>query len=359
MASHNDLLRLSSATEGPLVSIYLPTSPSGAETEDAALHLKVLRTKAHEALLARGLRDQDATEFLNPLVALEADRHWWQNQHQGLAIFLGPEGIETLSLEETVEPLWFVDDTFELIPLLPHVTSEGSFVLLKLSQESVTLFEGTHQGLEEVEVFAMPEGIDGVLTEDDYQNPAYAAPPARPNLGHQTMSHAQVYGQAPPEWKKTLRERYVEQISRALEGRLTNHSAPTVLVADEELAGLMGARVNFTHIDTTHPDSMTTAELHALAWALVSGDLDQQRRTDIADFERVLGQGGLVTTDLSSTVVAANEGRVDTVLVSTTVGNSQISSLLGLVLKQGGRVIYAPELSDSLPEGAGAILRYA
>lgn len=359
MASHNDLLRLSSSTEGPLVSIYLPTSPSGAETEDAALHLKVLRTKAHEALVARGLRDQDATEFLNPLVALEANRQFWQNQQHGLAIFLGPEGVETLLLAKHTEPLVFVEDTFELVPLLPHVTSEGSFLLLKLSQESVTLFEGHHSGLEEVDVFAMPEGIDGVLTEDDYQNPAYAAPPARPNLGHQNMSHAQVYGQAPPEWKKTLRERYVEHISRALEGRLTNHSAPTVLVADEELAGLMGARVNFTHTDTTHPDSMTTPELHALAWAMVSSDLDQQRLTDIADFKRVLGQGGLVTTNLSTTVSAANEGRVDTLLVSIEVGNPEVSGLLGLVLKQGGRVVYAPELSDSLPEGLGAVMRYS
>ncbi len=359
MATHKDLVRLSSSAEGPLVSLYVPTSPRGSETEDAALHLKVLRTEAHKALVATGLSSRDAKEFLSPLVALESDREVWQHQDHGLAIFLGPPGLETLSLAEHTEPLVFVGDSFELLPLLPHLKPEGTFLLLKLSQESVTLFHGNHDGLEEVDVFGMPEGIDGVLTEDDYQNPAYASPPARPNVGHLSMSHAQVYGQAPPEWKKTQRERYVEHISRALEGRLANTAEPTVLVADEELAGLMAARVNFTHTDTTHPESMSTAELHALAWATVTPELDQQRAADIANFERILGQGGLASNDVASTLLAAAEGRVDTLLIASAVPHPDVSSIVHLTVSHGGRVVFAPELGSSASEGLGAILRYS
>lgn len=359
MATHEDLVRLTKSAAGHHVTLYVPTSPSGSETEEAALHLKVLRTKAHEVLVARGLRDHDAQELLAPLVAWELDREMWQHQQHGLAIFLGPQGVETLSLADQTEPQVFVGDNFELLPLLPHLQPEGSFVVLKLSQESAILFHGHYEGLDEVDVFAMPNGIDAVVTEDDYQNPAYASPSARPNVGHLSMSHAQVYGQAPPEWKKALRERYVEHVSQALTGRLTNTTEPTVLVADEELAGLMGARMAFTHTDTTHPESMNTQELHALAWATVSQELNQQRVADVANFQRVLGQGGLATTEMPPTLLAAAEGRVDTLLVTSGAPDPELSDILHLTLSHGGRVVYAPELSSSVSAGLGAILRYS
>jgi len=359
MATHSDLVRLSATHTEPVVSVFLPTSPSGPETEDAALHLKFLRSKAEELLVSSGLSATAAKHRVAPLVAMESDRQVWQNQQHGLAIFCASDGVETISLDEPIEPSVSVSGHYELLPLLPHLQPEGTFMLLELSQNSVALFSGTHDGLQEVDVFGLPEGIDGILTEDDYQNPAYAAPPARPNVGHLSMSHAQVYGQAPPEWKKSLRERYVDHISRALEGRLTQAGLPTVLVADEELAGLMGSRIDFTHTDTTHPTSMSRDELHALAWAAVSEELDSQRVADIENFRRALGQGGLATTGVASTLLAATEGRVDTLLVTSISMGPEFSSILHHTLTRGGRVVYAPELSSSVSEGLGAILRYS
>jgi len=359
MATHKDLIRLSIPTEGPLVSLYLPTSPRGAETEDAALHLKVLRSEAEELLVGSGLSPSAAKHHVAAMVAMESDREFWQHQQHGLAVFCASDGVETISLADHVEPSVSVSDHYDLLPLLPHLQPEGTFMLLELSQNSVTLFSGNHDGLEVVEVSGMPDGIDGVLTEDDYQNPAYASPPARPNVGHLSMSHAQVYGQAPPEWKKALRERYVEHISRALEGRLANTAEPTVLVADEELAGLMAARVDFTHTNTTHPTSMSKDELHALAWAAVSEKLDSQRMADIENFRRALGQGGLATTDVASTLLAATEGRVAVLLVTGISGGPEVSTILHRTLTLGGRVVFAPELNSSVSEGLGAILRYS
>lgn len=359
METQPDLARLATVDTSPAVSFYLPTSPSGPETEAGALHLKVLRSQAQQTLVAKGHSIAAVEELLAPLVAMESDREWWQHQQHGLAIFCGPDGIEPFSLAEHVEPSVFVGDHYDFLPLLPHLQLEGDFLLLELSQDAVTLFTGNHRGLKQVDVFGLPEGIDGILTEDDYQNPAYAAPPARPNLGHSSMSHAQVYGQAPPEWKKTLRERYVEHIARALEGRLTNAGLPTVLVADEELAGLMKSRADFTHINTTHPTSMSREELHALAFAAVAEELDSQRMADIANFRRVLGQGGLATTEIASTRLAATEGRVDTLLITNISANPEVSTLLHRTLNQGGRVVFAPELGSSVSEGLGAILRYS
>jgi hypothetical protein len=358
MTTHSDLIRLSKTGPTPVVSFFLPTSPRGAETLDSSLQLKVLRKEALVLLKAKGLTEPNARELLSPIETMESDRELWQHQKHGLAIFLRPTGVETISLSASVDASVYVGESCELLPLIPHVQPDGEFLLLALSQDAVQLFRGDHEGLEKVDVFGMPDGIDGVLTEDDYQNPAYAAPPARPNLGHTSMSHAQVYGQAPPEWKKTLRERYVEHISRALNGRLAGNSVPTVLVADEELAGLVGARFTFSHVNTTHPNSFDHAQLHALGWDAVASLVDQKRHKDLSHFERNQGLGTTAITDILATATAASEGRVELLLVASDAPHPDISALIVPVLNHGGRVVYAPELAPKLEVGVGALLRY-
>jgi len=359
MATQTDLATLSTTHTGLVVTAYLPTSPSGAVTEEATTHLKVLRTQAHEALLARDMSEPEATQFLAPLVAMEGDRELWQHQQHGLAVFLSAHGVTTLSLADPVEPSVFVGEHVNLVPLLAHLQPEGDFFAIRLSQEAAEVSRGNHEGLTPVELTGMPAGIDGVLTDDDYENPAYAAPPARPNLGHHNISHAQVYGLAPPEWKKKLRERYIEQVASVLNSGITSTPQPTVLVADEELAGLLAARVTLSHIDHTHPESVSDQALHALAWSAVEPLLDQQRVNDVANFERVHGQGGAVSLNSQDTHQAATEGRVDVVFVTQESLAPELSSVVIAALAQGGRVVFAPELATTAPDGVAALLRYS
>lgn len=358
MFSHSTLHTLSGHSGSPKVSLFVPTSPLTAETQDAAIHLKSLLKVAAEELSLRGLSADEAASFLHEVENRTTDRQFWQHQQHGLAFFVSPGKVTEVSVAHTVEPVAVVGDYFDVLPLMPSLATQGEYALLCASQSETVAYVGNEAELKEVTVSGLPRSLDEVVTDSDYENPVLASPPARPNAGSQNIPDAQVYGQAPPEWQAMVRRKFAQQIVSSLTSSTELQGLPLVVIADEEMAGDVAEAAGAVGVSMTHPTSLSHEQRHNVSWALAHETLDQVRQQAIGTMAERLGKDSDVASDPADIARAAIEGRVDKLFIAHTEPHQTISQSLWETLAKGGEVLFAGD-STAMPEsGAVALLRY-
>lgn len=358
MFSQEFLHNLQQHSTTPRVSVFVPTSAFGPETQRAAVHLGNLLKDAESMLADHGLSTTEAEALLAPLSDKVADRDFWQHQSEGLALFASGSGSIELSVSHTVTPQAIVGDVFDVLPLLPGLATEGEYLLVCASQGAVSVYRAGATSMQPVEVADLPASLDDVIGDADYENPVLASPPSRPNTGTHNMSNAQVYGDAPPEWQAKVRRTFAERIAGAIRAAGDLSPLPLVLIADEKLAGDLSDSLGAAATDTAHPDSLTDKERHERSWAMAQPLLDQGRAKTLELMAQRLGQGEAVATDPAEVAVVASEGRVETLFVSRDTPDHTVSTALWATLAHGGNIVWAGD-ADAPPEtGVAALLRY-
>jgi hypothetical protein len=356
--SHKTLHQLSAHESKPRVSLFLPTSPSSASTQDGATHLKNLLRDAAGLLENAGLGAKDAEAFLSDVSAKASDREFWQHQQHGLALFISPDGLVEVSVAHTLEPTVTVGDHFDVLPLLQDLATEGDYVAVCASQAEVSVYRGSATDFVEITIPDIPTSLDDVLTDADYENPVLASPPARPNTGTQNISNAQVYGAAPPEWQAMVRRKFAQRLVAGLGSSPDLHGLPLVVIADDNLAGDLAEAAGALGVDTTHPSSLSHQQRHDMSWGLVRDTLDHTRQERLATMAKRLGQNDSVATDPAEVAELAKASRVNKLFVSHTTPHPTITEALWGTLGAGGEVFYAGD-SEAMPDsGVVALLRY-
>jgi hypothetical protein len=336
----------------------LPTSPSSDTTLDGARHLKNLLKNAHQQLTKSGVSIGEADSVLEPATKLLADRLYWQHQHHGLALFISPSTMVEVSVDHTLEPRAVVGEAFDVLPLMPGLTSDDSHVLVCASQEAVTVYRANAIGLEEITIPGLPNSLEDVLTGDDYENPVFASPTARPNLGAHNMSNSQVYGAAPPEWQAMVRRKFAGRIASSLSDHQGIAGFALVLIADTDLAGDLASVMGADAVVATHPESLTEPHRHAASWEAAKPFTDKKRLGALESLVARLGRGNEVPTNPTAVKQAADEGRVGLIAVATAIPDATISGALWATVKNGGEVIWAGDANPPLTTGVAALPRY-
>ena len=358
MITTQDLTELASVGSGTTLSFFLPTAPSSAETLQAPLHLKTLRQQALGLLEGAGHKTRDAEAFLAPVDELIATPTFWQHQRHGLAVFVTEGQRRHFSLEKTMEPAVFLGTTAELTPVLDQVASADEFLVVALSQANTAAYLGNQQGLSPLDIQALPESMDEVAGAPDKENTAYAAPTERPHIGNVSFSHGQSYGDSPSEWDEQRQVLYAELLEKALTTVVTTSHLRSVLVADEKLAGIVNSKLSFTATDHTHPESLDEKALHALALKALHPHHSASQSEITENILQRVGKGDLVATTLQDIHHAASEGRVETLVVSTTTPTPTLTEALHATLTTGGTVHYLENPTPPFADGAIALLRF-
>jgi hypothetical protein len=133
---------------------------------------------------------------------------------------------------------------------------------------------------------------------------------------------------------------------------------PAVLIADEELAGMVATLLTIHAVDHTHPDALSESELHELAQKALA---DHLQGGDDTETDRIMGRLGreeAIATTLAEIHQAATEGRIETLVVARRDGDIALNQALQATLTTGGSVVWMSEPEPALPEGALALLRY-
>lgn len=356
-----EITRLATRRADPGVSIVLPMQVAGPQTAQNSIVLKNALTEATAQLRDHGVDDSAIENLLEPATSLLDDHDFWQHQNRGLALYLeAGEPVTALTVPLDVTQRVVVAQRFHLAPLLPLLGSGETFLVLTATAHDARLYRATRTSLTLLPVEGLPSADVSDGTENDYEAPAQASPPLRPNTGSANISHAQVYGDAPPEWRDARRDDHALQITRALEAATASTSTPVVLVAGADLLGRLRPSGAFVADLEANPEAMSEDELHQRALEAALPTLDAAKASAIEELALLAGRGDeRIARDRLALLTAATEGRIDALFVSPSEADqpaTDFAEILAGTLAARGRVhVVSP---GDTPDGLVATLRY-
>jgi len=305
-----DLENLLRTQAQPCVSIFLHTERAGREVQQNPIRLKNLLRDAERRLHELGVRSVDA--ITKPAHDLIPDGNFWRHQGDGLALFLAPDFAESYTLPAAFEDLVVVADHFHLKPMLPMMASGEQFYVLGLSQKYVKLFRGGRYSVGEVSLAGVPASLREALKYDDREPSLQAHSGGRARA----IFHGQGLGKDDP---KDDIKRYFRLIDAGLHEILTGERAPLVLAGVDYLLPLYREVTEYPHVMTEgvvgSPEHVSTEQLHAQAWDIVSPLFGRDRENAKARYLAV-AETPNGTADVKRAVRAAHQGRVDTLFVA-------------------------------------------
>ena len=319
LLSRDELRSIVQEAQAPCVSIYLPTHRAGAETQQGPIRLKNLLRQAESRLAARGTPQESIERALGPVRALLKNTPFWQHQDYGLAIFTDANSFHLYRLPLAVEELAVVGDRIHLTPLLPLLTRDGRFFVLALSQKQARLYEATRNEIRELDLGDTPESLADAVGHDwEQKSLQYRTGHTTPASGGRR--HAIYHGHGSgEEADKNEIAKFLQQVDVGVRKLLKDPQVPLVVVAVDYLfdmyrdlskvPGLVDEAI------LGNADHSSSEELRTNAWQLVK-PLFLASQSDSAERFSVLATKGLATDDLEAGVLAAVDGRVETLFVA-------------------------------------------
>jgi release factor family 3 len=310
--TREDLAQLIKTAHAPCISIYHATKREGGGRVPDVAGFKNLLREAENSLAKAGASAEDTKSRMAGLEELLDNRDFWSSTFEGLAVFSGIDGVTAWRLPAAVADRVVVGSRFHILPLIPLVSEAHRFYLLALSQNSVKFFQGDRAGLRPLHVEGMPANLAEAL---QYYNIHMDV------LFRSTTSHGNTpyagRGAAIEEDTENL-ERFVRPIIQSLERALHNDKLPIVVASTARLAGALrefGAALPIAQgIVRGNADRLSEEALHKKAWAVLAPVFLEERRRVVRHFADMDGTGR-VSTRLEEILQAAEEGRIDTLLL--------------------------------------------
>lgn len=356
----SEFLTLAGTAAGPWVSLFLPTHRTGRETLAARTQLANLLRLAEGALADAG---HEAAPLLAPAWALTEQWEFWQNQADGLAVFVAPGVFRTFRLPLALPDEVAVGEHPRLRPLADFLSDAGSFYVLALSENAVRLLEGTRASIGELDLGDLVTAADDLPSDRDHQ--AHLQHSSQSRGGTRVGFHG--HG-ADGSVDEASDERFFRQVAAGVDrviGRTVAH--PLVLATVE------GNQSTYRRVSDHRgllddflpgsPDRLTAEQLHERAWPLV----EAATQASVAALDERYGAmagTGLAGADIAEVAAAAAEGRVDTLLLAPASApdgqanliDDPVDAAIVATLRTGGEIAV---VDDADAPAVRAIYRYA
>ena len=378
MFSRSDLDELVAMDARPAVSIYLPTHVAGREIRQDPIRLKNLLSSAAERL-ASTWRRPEIEDLLGPAESLAGDEEFWRHQQQGLGVFLAPGFHRIHKFPIPVPEESFLGDYFHIKPLLPLFEDAGSFWVLTISAKHTRLFQGSRWEFAEDKEIDLPQGVGKIRAMTDYEETQYASPVGRRG----TLAHAQSFGEAPEELRKSELIEFLHRVTAAVEPHLKANPALVIVAAHPQIQGHFREIAGWKEIlpdgISENPNALSEDELQRRAYKLLEPQLAEARAAAVDRLNALL-PAGKATTKPEEIVKAARYARVDTLFLtgddhlwgrfdesedrvvahgSAADGDIDLLDFAALMtLRQGGSVTFVEREALAPPGLSAAILRY-
>jgi hypothetical protein len=314
-----DLRGLAMETEGPCISLYIPTVRASEEIRQNPIRFKNLIRQAEDQLPGYGLRPAEIKSLLEPAYELLLDEVFWQYQSDGLAVYLSNSTTRFYRLPLNFKELVYIGDRFYTKPLLSYFTANGAFYLLALSKDQVRLLKGTRYSVDEITLDDVPESMAEALQWDDPEPSLQHHASEGPSTGGEKAGMFHGHGKG-EEIHNTDLLRYFQQVSAGIEDMLADEDTPLVLAGVEYLLPIYRKANSYRYLVEQvipgSPDRLSDEELHRKAIQL----LEPLFREEVGKAVEIFGNSssnGKTTADLREIVQAAAYGRVDQLFIST------------------------------------------
>lgn len=382
-----DLVQLINREEELFVSIYLPTYRSGADIRQNLVRFKQLLRVAEAKLYSMEMRKEDIEGFLKPATNLVGETRFWQNQSDGLALFIYSEGINYFRLPFEFKESVSVGNKLYIKPLLPLFTGNGQFNILALSKNEVRLFRCTRQNVIEVnlEEFGAPNNVFDMQVDDDARTNLQfrtSSPQGTSSLSYNKVTQGQGNEN---DYEKNELTRYFRAIDESLLKIQNAQDIPLVLAGVEYLIPIYREKSNYPNIIKDYikgnPEMLEAGELHKKAWEIVEPLFTEDQESAEDKYKQFSGQKNTLYLDtLDKIIPAAYSGQIESLFVNNDIskwgkfnhennkmelhkeeseGDEDLIEYVSiLTLSRGGKVFAVTE--DKVPQGkeVAAVLRY-
>jgi hypothetical protein len=304
--------------DGECVSILVPTHRSGRDVQQAKIRLKNLLREAESRLAGNQLPKDQIEETLRPAQELLGDELPWRSLEDGLAVYLAPGFSQLFTVPLAVEETLVVGRRFYVLPLLQLLGNHGDFFLLALSANSVRLYAANRFEIREIDLPGVPKRLTDAVGSD-FEQDSVQVHTVRPGSGG-AIVHGHGAGQGEDEKEEATR--FCLRVDAGLRRFLLgagNGARPLVVAAAEPLASIYAQVTHYSNLlpggVAGNPETLSPEELRARAWAKIEAALDRELGSGLARCRELLGTGR-ASSDLREIVLAAFDGRADTLFVA-------------------------------------------
>lgn len=372
-------LLLREKIDPPCLSLYQPTHRQHPDNDQDRIRFRNL-VKTLEESLGKKYPNRALNTLLDPFRKLADDPQFWNHALDGLAVFAADNLFRVYRLQRPVAELAVVADSFHTKPLLRITQSADRYQILGLNRQTVSLYEGNRDQLDQVELQAtIPTTIEDALG-DTMESEKRAARSSFDASALGTMArHGKDMRQHAID-RDT--ERFFRIVDRAI---LENHSRPNgiplFLAALPEHHNLFRRVSQNPYLATeaidVHPDSISKDALQERAWEIMLPRYLERLAGLVNAFNDARSKG-LGTDDLAEAAVAAIDARISTLLIEADriipgridaearkisldeLDHPEVDDLLDdlgeLVIRNGGEVIIVP--AERMPTQTGIAATY-
>lgn len=310
MPTNHHLLELAEE-EGPWVTITMPLEGGGPLAKGDPIRYRNLLRTLDDAFDARAIDPALRARMMEPLRAL-ADRHDIFNAGaRGLVVFANSSRTEHWHIPVPIEEEARVDERPYLEPLIPIVTDPIHFYVIALSMQELRLLECSRFVFRRL---PLPPGTPTRLEEAAGWE---IRQPTTRFIRYGNRSSFPGHGVVDDDLQPDL-EKYVRDIDQGLWQAIVHKESPVVLMASEQLESLFRSHTRLPNLlEPTlrgSADHTSDEELHAKALPLAEAHFEAELDEAKKRFHDRLGTG-LATSQIAEVVVAAADGRVDTLFI--------------------------------------------
>jgi len=314
--SRDELRKLMDRPGESGVSIYMPTHRTGDIKQDP-IRLKNLLREGERQLIDNGLRAKDARQLVEPAKRLLTDSFFWQHQSESLAIFSSSAMFRHFRLPYNFQELVIVAERFHIKPLISLLSGDGLFYVLAVSQNVVRLLQCSRYSVRTITPEAIPGSLAEALKYDDPERQLQFHTGVGTGPGKRAaIFHGQGVG---TDDAKDNILRYFKQIGHGLHELLREEQAPLVIAGVDYLHSIYRQANSYPHLLRDgiqgNVDEMSAEELQQQAWSVVKPYFEREQLEALNHYREIVGTG-LAADDVEQVVLAAYDGRVETLFVA-------------------------------------------
>jgi len=294
--------------------MFMPTYRTGVESQQNSIRLRNIIRRAEEALTNSGLRAQEVKELLEPVQELENNVLFWRNQSDGLAIFLSKDVFRYFCLPVSFDELLITADRFHMKPFLPLLHGDERFYVLALSQNEISLFEGTSQAIKEMSVETLPKSLAEALQTDNPERQVKFRSGTGGGRGAMMSGHG-----ADIEDVKGNLLQYFQRVDKGLHDLLKEDNIPLILAGVEYQFPIYREANSYPFLMEQgiagNPKGSSLEQMHRDAWAIVKPHFQKAENEALSQYSQSLGTG-LTSDNVQEIIPAAYHGRVGILFVA-------------------------------------------
>ena len=320
--SRQDINELVAHDNWPAVSITLSTARAGADVQQGHIRLKNLLSAAEDLLVVGEMRRTLAKDFLAAATALVNDKIFWDERLDSVAIYIADGFFRAFHLPFHLDDSLDVFATFNVVPLTPALSARSSYNVLVLDKHQVRLVHCDERSATAVKVDGLISDIDKYTHAEHDDNSHQQHTVGASAVGRSGRTVIGPGGGDHDAAERARARRFFGAVDHSITQHFKDCRDPLILAGTKDAQAVYRDITKYAHVLDrgllTTSKAESNEELRMAARPLVDVLAEAPRNTEVERYRAQAGTG-LTSQQIEEILVAANAGKVESLLIAGNV----------------------------------------